>query len=117
MGGRSLAARLLLVGFMVLTIVVTGYFTQTHLHSQNLAGSSVAQNDSSSKHNNLPANDDPGNCPLCQQFLHSGQFVAPASLVFFSPLLPISVIEIATLAVPRFDTVSHSWLGRGPPLN
>jgi hypothetical protein len=108
-----------LIGFMVLTIAVQGYFTQTHIHPQNLASSSIAQklNESSPGHHNFPVDDDPANCPLCQQFLHNGQFVAPAALVFFLPMLAISAIEIATLAARRLDAVSHSWRSRAPPRN
>jgi hypothetical protein len=117
--GQFPAVRLFLVVVMVVAFVVQGYLTQTHIHRQNLSGSSIAQklNDGSPKHDNYPADDDPANCPLCQQVLHSGQFVAPGSLVFFLPMLAISVIEIAVLALPLFDSVSHSWLGRGPPAN
>lgn len=119
LAGRLAAGRMFLIGIMVLTIAVQGYFTQTHIHPQNLAGSSIAQklNDSSPRHHNVPVDDSPANCPLCQQFLHNGQFVAPAALVFFLPTLAISTIEIAMLAARRFDAVSHSWLSRAPPRN
>ena len=46
-----------------------------------------------------------------------GQFVAPAWLLPFLLVLAISKIEIATLAVPHFEAVSHNWRGRGPPLH
>jgi hypothetical protein len=35
--------------------------------------------------------------------------------VLFLPMLAVSVVETAIFAKPRFDTVSHSWRGRGPP--
>jgi hypothetical protein len=106
----------MLVGALLLALVVQGYATQTHIHG--LFPDSVASTaDHSPGHGKIPPNDDPARCPVCQQIAHAGQFVAPAWLVPFLLVLAISKIEIATLAVPHFDSVSHSWLSRGPPLN
>ena len=117
-GKRPTAWRRFLVAFMLLTLVVQGYATQTHLHKQNDSTVSAAwKAGGSPKHNNLPVNDDPANCPVCQQILHAGQFVAPAWLLPFLILAAVSTIEITTAVLPHYDTVSHSWRGRGPPLN
>jgi hypothetical protein len=43
--------------------------------------------------------------------------VAPAWLTPFLLVLAISTIEIADIALPRFNAVSHNWRGRGPPLH
>ena len=56
-------------------------------------------------------------CPTCQQISHAGQFVAPAWLVPFLLVVAVSTIEITTAVLPHYDTVSHSWRGRGPPLH
>jgi hypothetical protein len=102
---------------MFLALVVQGYATQTHLHKQNDSVISAAlKADGSSKHNNIPVNDD-ANCPVCQQILHAGQFVAPAWLLPFLILAAVSTVEITTAVLPHYDTVSHSWRGRGPPLH
>ena len=115
---RPTAWRRFLVAFVLLALVVQGYATQTHIHKQNSATVSTAlKAGGSPKHDNFPVNDDPANCPICQQITHAGQFVAPAWLVPFLLVLAISRIEIATLAVPHFDSVSHNWRSRGPPLN
>jgi len=103
---------------MLLALVVQGYATQTHIHKQSSATVSAAlKAGGSPKHDDFPVNDDPANCPICQQIIHAGQFVAPAWLIPFLLILAISKIEIATLAVPHFDSVSHNWRSRGPPLN
>ena len=101
---------------MLLTLVVQGYATQTHLHKQNGSTISAAlKAGESPKHNNFPANDDPANCPICQQIMQAGQFVAPVWLV---PLLVAGGFDGGNrIVVPHYDTVSHSWRGRGPPHN
>jgi hypothetical protein len=117
-GKRPTAWRRLLVAFMLLALVVQGYATQTHIHKQSGSTVSTAlKTDGSPKHDNFPVNDDPANCPICQQIIHAGQFVAPAWLIPFLLILAISKIEIATLAAPHFDSISHNWRSRGPPLN
>ena len=117
-GKRTTAWRRLLVAFLLLALVVQGYATQTHIHKQNSSTVSAdLKAGGSPKHDNFPVNDDPANCPICQQIIHAGQFLAPAWLVPFLLFLAISKIEIATLAIPRFDAVSYSWRSRGPPLN
>ena len=108
----------MLVGALLLALVVQGYATQTHIHKQSTSTVSAAlKADGSPTHDNFPVNDDPANCPICQQIIHAGQFVAPAWLVPFLLVLAISKIEIAALAVPHFNSVSHNWRSRGPPLN
>ena len=117
-GKRPTAWRGFLVAFMLLTLVIQGYATQTHLHKQNGSTVSAALTAGGSpKHDNFPVNDDPANCPVCQQILHAGQFVAPAWLLPFLILAATSTIEITTAVLPHYDTVSHSWRGRGPPLH
>jgi hypothetical protein len=115
---RSSAWQSFLVGFLVLVLVFQGYATQTHIHKQtDVAANIVSKADGSSDHNKIPDNDDSANCPICQQISHAGQYVAPAWLISFLILAAVSTIEIATFSIPRFDTVSHSWRGRGPPYN
>jgi len=117
-GKRPTAWRGLLVAFVLLVLVVQGYATQTHIHKQSGSTVSTAlKAGGSQKHDNFPVNDDPANCPICQQIIHAGQFLAPAWLAPFLLILAISKIEIVTLAVPHFDSVSHNWRSRGPPLN
>jgi hypothetical protein len=108
----------MLVSALLLALVVQGFATQTHFHRQNVFPDSFA---SAAKHlpghDKFPLNDDPANCPICQQIIHAGQFVAPTWLNPFLLILAISTIEIVNIALPGFDAVSHSWRGRGPPLH
>ena len=117
-GKRPIAWRPFLVAFMLLALVVQGYATQTHLHRQDGSTVSAAlKADGSPKHDNFPVNDDPANCPACQQISHAGQYVAPAWLLPFLVLDAASTIEITTAVLLHYDAVSHSWRGRGPPLH
>jgi hypothetical protein len=115
---KSPAWRMFFVGLMVLALAIQGYTVQTHIHKQGFASASIAINvGGSSGHDKIPVNDDPANCPTCQQILHAGQFVAPAWLVPFLLVVAVSTIEITTAVLPHYDTVSHSWRSRGPPLH
>jgi hypothetical protein len=108
--------RLLLVAAMLLAFAVQGYATQTHIHPQGDRAGVASLSLGKTGHIKYPPGDNPVNCPLCQQMSHAGQYVVPAWLAAFLILNAVSVIEIGTLPLPRFDTVSHSWRGRGPPL-
>jgi hypothetical protein len=115
---RSSIERLLLAGFMALAFFFQGYATQTHIHKQTDGATSIVSKvDGSSRPSKVPDNDDPANCPICQQISHAGQYVAPTWLLSFLILAAVSTIEIVNFSIPRFDAVSHSWRGRGPPLN
>jgi hypothetical protein len=107
-----------LVSVLLLALVIQGFATQTHLHWQKVSPDSVASAANHVPgHDKYPLNQDPVNCPICQQIIHAGQFVAPAWLNPFLLVLAISTIEIVNIVLPGFDAVSHSWRGRGPPLH
>ena len=112
---RQSAWRRFFVAFMLVALVAQGYLTQTHIHGL-LSDSVASQENHAPGHTKIPLNDDPARCPICQQIVHASQFVAPAWLTPFLLVLAISTIEIADIALPRFNAVSHSWRGRGPPL-
>jgi hypothetical protein len=100
---------------MLLAFLLQSYATQAHIHflSEVSAAAKITAADTPVK-KNTPSNDNPDNCPLCQQ-LYGGQYVAPNALVFFLPMVAISTIEIALGVAPHYDAVSHSWRGRAPP--
>jgi hypothetical protein len=116
--------------FVLLATIVAflfqGYVVQTHIHfaasadagtfvadganSTTSAGSAV-----SGRHNPKPPIDDPAHCPICQEFLHAGQYLTPApilALLITAVFVPITIER----AVPVTTTpVSHAWRGRAPP--
>jgi hypothetical protein len=117
---------------MVVAFALQGYVTQTHIHfagqvvtggfSFSAEGSKALSNKAlgaARGHENRgtsPVDDDPANCPVCQQMLYAGHFVAPAAIALWLPTLSISTIAIVAEARPHFDAVSHFWHGRAPPL-
>jgi hypothetical protein len=109
--------RLFVAGLMALVLVVQGYSLQTHLHKEFGSATVTLNTGGSTGHHKIPVNDDPASCPTCQQILHAGQFVAPAWLLPLLVNVAVSRVEIVTAAIPHYDTVSHSWRGRGPPLH
>ena len=89
---------------------------QSHFHelSDEAATASVQVATQTGKHHQPVGNDDPDNCPLCHSF-YSGQYVAPSLAAWFLPILAVSIIDATSGVSPHYDTVSHSWRGRGPP--
>jgi hypothetical protein len=64
----------------------------------------------------FPANGDPANCPICQEILHAGQFVAPGAPALALPVAAISIaVLVVDIAAPP-QRASHAWQSRAPPL-
>ena len=108
--------RLFLIVFAALALFLQSYAVQTHFHERapvSMQTGSAQTMAHTGKHH-APATDDSDNCPLCHSF-YSGQYVAPSLASWFLPLLAVSIIDTATGVSPHYDTVSHSWRGRGPP--
>ena len=113
---------------MLVTLIafsVQTYLTQTHIHlvaegrtslMLGLALGKVARSSPVAPKDNYPANEDPANCPLCQELVHAGQFVTPAGAAVLLPFISISVIEIASPTARLGQAVTHIWRGRAPPL-
>ena len=97
-----------------LAFAFQSYVVQTHIHfapETAIAGAHGANG----HHDKYPANDDPANCPICQEILHSGQFITPAVQFVLPPSLAVSTIAVVDQALPHIFTPSHSWRGRAPP--
>ena len=102
------------------------YVVQTHIHFAASAdpetfvadGANLKTNADSAvagQHNSKPPIDDPAHCPICQEFLHAGQYLTPApvlALLITAVFVPITIER----AVPvTANPVSHGWRGRAPP--
>jgi hypothetical protein len=125
------ASRILIILLAFVALTIQALVVQSHIHSpqatgkvQNVslitlvAGTSDATDEHSSGvvRDKYPVNEDPSNCPLCQEFGHSGQFVA-SSVVLISLLYSITVSFIVfSEKAPVLFAVSHNWHGRAPPL-
>jgi hypothetical protein len=61
-------------------------------------------------------NEDPANCPLCQELLHAGHYVAPAALLLFTPTAaPLGTVVFFHTAILGTRHIS-GWRSRAPPL-
>jgi hypothetical protein len=110
------SGRLLLVLFAALALFFQSYAVQSHFHDLSRGAVATVQAAQHSEKHHQPVSDDSESCPLCQS-LYSGQYVAPSLAVWFLLILAVSIIEAKSVASPHYDTVSHSWRGRGPPHN
>ena len=108
--------RLVVLYAAMLAFALQSYVFQTHIHTHfPPATASADAHGTSGHHDKYPANDDPANCPLCQEILHSGQFITPAVQFLLPPALAVSTIAVVDQALPHIFALSHSWRGRAPP--
>jgi hypothetical protein len=120
-------ARLSLTFLMLTAFALQTTVTQTHVHIGTVAvtagfledlkvsnvGQHVAKGTQPRDH--FPANDDPANCPICQEIMHAGQFVTPSAVALLLPTESVSFVPIS-FAIPVFsEAASHSWQSRAPP--
>lgn len=109
--------RLLVTAFALLTFALQSYVAQTHIHLAPGSFASYSELGAAKKQlpDKFPAQDDPANCPICQEILHSGQFVTPTAASILLPSLSVSIIAIVTHIVAAPEATSHTWQSRGPP--
>jgi hypothetical protein len=62
-----------------------------------------------------PGDEDPANCPLCQEMLHAGTYVTPIAIPIYLPIAATLAATPAPTAVFRVFAPSHNWQGRAPP--
>jgi hypothetical protein len=116
---RQSFARLAISVLMLVAFALQSYVTQTHIHLAPGSFASYNQLGAAKKQlpDKFPAQDDPANCPICQEILHSGQFVTPSAAAVLLPSLSVSIIAIVTHIVVAPEATSHTWQSRGPPQN
>ncbi|HTT98376.1 MAG TPA: hypothetical protein VMF58_10025 [Rhizomicrobium sp.] len=116
---RNSALRLAISLFVMLAFGLQSYITQTHIHLKPDTFSSYAKlNHETGKQDpadKFPANGDPANCPICQEILHSGQFVTPTAAVLLLPTATVSIIKIVADIPVAAQRPSHAWRSRAPP--
>ena len=94
---KPLLARLAML-LLALTFAVQGIAVQTHIHGQPLTALSHVT------HVSTPAGPtpqdpyDPANCPLCQEMLHAGVYVAPVVADFLVILNAVAFAPAFVLA-------------------
>ena len=118
-----------------LALAVQGFVVQTHIHLPQAAGkaqtvslitlAAAVVSDASGKmrdpapgapRDKYPIDEDPSNCPLCQEIAHSGQFIQSAAILAVLPRTVKVHSIVFEEALPSFFAVSHVWQGRAPPV-
>ena len=113
----------------LVAFVLQSYIVQTHIHfapsidsgivvskslvTDSKAGAPTTQN---SDRGRYPPNDDPAHCSICQEFLHAGQYLAPApamALLLTVVEVPVTIVRVIPVVIAP---VSHDWHGRAPPI-
>jgi hypothetical protein len=110
-----------LVFAVLVAFALQGYIVQTHIHFSPEAAALLDADtgahaaNGTSHHDKYPPADDPANCPICQEILHSGQFITPSAQFLLPPTFAVSTITLVDRALPHILAPSHSWRGRAPP--
>lgn len=120
---RPFNPAVLIAALLALTIQL--FVVQTHIHGNGVlpglgATPGLAANglnaDRAHHPDNFPVQDDPSNCPLCQEFAHSGGYLHSVQIAMLPPSAGIGGISVAfRFSEPR-KHISHPWFGRAPPL-
>ena len=119
---RDRAARIVLTLAVLLGFALQSYVTQTHIHLPGgdgiYAGASadtVTKGSPAHHGDKRSPKDDPANCPLCQQILIAGAFVAPPTVALILPMEMAFAAPPALSARRHSKSPSHSWHSRAPP--
>ena len=112
-------ARVAIAFFVLLAFTFQTYVSQTHIHlaPDAFASSSklVSHPGNGQQPDRFPANGDPANCPVCQEIVHSGQFVTPTAAVLLLPVVAVSIVAIVVDIPAATQSASHTWRSRAPP--
>jgi len=118
---RAFNPATLIAALLALTIQL--FAVQTHIHGNGVLpglgatpGLADGLNAGPAHHpDNFPVQDDPSNCPLCQEFAHSGGYLHTVEIAILPPAVRIGARSfIFKLDEPR-EQISHPWFGRAPP--
>jgi hypothetical protein len=119
-------ARWAITLFVFLAFAFQSYVTQTHIHFAGESAVNIfAPIEKSTAHaiktpgkqnpDKYPPADDPANCPICQEVMHSGAYVMPDFVAMVLPSQPVSIVPLVITLPAVIETISHAWQGRAPP--
>jgi hypothetical protein len=112
----------LISALLALTIQVL--IVQTHIHGNGVVpgigsvSGLAADNinpDRAHRPDRFPVNDDPSNCPLCQEFAHSGGYLHATQIAILAPPSSVGKLSLALEADKPRQHITHPWFGRAPP--
>ena len=129
------SVRLLYLLMAIAALAIQILVVQTHIHIPQsggqfqtvslvkLAAAALSDNPhaagdicpESTPRDRYPIGEDPSNCPLCQEVVHCGQYVASAAILAVLPVTATVHFILLDEALPSFFAASHIWRGRAPP--
>ena len=126
-GRGALRQKLILLGTLAV-FVLQSYVVQTHIHFAaspdlgtiaasrhvDVSKANTASTPAHEKDRNAPS-DDPARCPLCQEFLHAGHYLAPAPVLALLLTVDVAPKALLRAIAVTISPVSHDWHGRAPP--
>jgi hypothetical protein len=118
---RGSGARLAITFFVLFAFTLQTYVLQTHIHGTAGFGVATAKlvldKNAAQKQrpDKLPPANDPANCPICQEILHTGFYVTPSAAVLPPPAVAVSIAPTVIDIVTAVEAHSHIWKSRAPP--
>lgn len=118
------------VYLLVTAFAFQSYVTQSHIHITSVpgisgkiadrgalqsTGNAAGDSGRQQKPDRYPPNDDPSNCPICQQITLTGHFLTAGTISLIPPPEIALGIFISADVLVLISGVSHAWRGRGPP--
>lgn len=109
---KPLLSRLAML-FLLVAFTVQGFAVQIHIHGEPTLAHITQVSTPPQPASQDPY--DPANCPLCQEMLHAGIYIAPA-VADFTVILNAAALAPAFALLPHAATErQHSWQSRAPP--
>jgi hypothetical protein len=123
-------SRILLILLALVALTIQTVVIQSHVHTPQTAvrvqsaslitlvaakADTKADQVAGAPRAKYPVNEDPSNCPLCQAFGHSGQFVASTAVLVSLPYFIAVGFVVFSESIPALFAVRHSWQSRAPP--
>jgi len=130
---RALRSHAVFILIALVALAVQTLLVQPHIHLQTAQRTYVRNGIASTKtttpsieglspeplaevpRDRYPINEDPSNCPLCQEISHSENFVPSAAKFPVAPLFATVMVEIFQRRLSLSLAASHIWQGRAPP--
>lgn len=120
-GPRVGASRLLVTAVTLLAFVFQILVLQTHIHGATQASAVKApfggiQTAHRAQPQKLPPDNEPSNCPICQELLHASVFVTPVAVAVPLAIVTTVIDLVVVHAAAPLAGLSHRWQSRAPPV-
>jgi hypothetical protein len=119
---RKSNLRFALTWLVLLAFTWQSFLTQTHIHHPpavaligDIGANALPSETGKGSKDRYPANEDPANCPLCQEIMHAGQVIVPAALLLVLPSYAAFNFIVFVETTTSVRAPSHIWQGRAPP--